>query len=1051
MILTAEKPRAELDETVESVEKEIYASAAGIRPLYWALVYHRNIRGERMEFPKDAGTNYLWDLYATIDDIPYMVVEKSVQCFPGGTKVVTPFGYVPIEDIDVGDLVLTHTGNYLPVTKTFERVVGEELIERRADLSPRIRSTAEHPFYAYRYDHEKYHHNKEKKVFGSGAKWVAASCLRDGDFVARAKIPLSTGEEKVASIIEHCDRPIKNQDADWFMEKWGQRYTARRAVLDYGFGQLVGLYVAEGWINEDRDGRSKRLCFGFHRDEVKLEQIVRREIGRLYRGKDPVHTYVGDTDNCRRVFVSSYPLVAAFRWWFGEGAANKSIPLFWLRRAPSSFLQGVLDGALLGDGSRGKGSQSNYRTVSVNLANEIRFIAAMCGIYGVIREEHPKGKQTVYSFVYSDPRNREYTRVQDINANHVAVRVKKTKKVPFEGTVYNLEVARDNSYVVEDYVVHNCGLSELFIIQSHLEAAERGMSVMYVLPKYELRNRFVNNRIYKLHKRASHYAANVLMAETKVHRTSLMHFGNGTLAYVGSNVQDEFIEIPIDSAFVDEKDRCNLSNLLMLPDRLTASPYQYEREISNPTVEGFGIDERYAESSMGEWKLKCPGCGKWFTPDFFKHVVRETSTNVFAPRDKNADPDPLEEREIRLIHDCGTPVDRLGPGEWVHAYPSRKWQGFRVSKIISQLSPKGSLRNLYRTWQKAVGNDLKTQIFFNSDLGLPFSSKGARITRAMLNDCRRKYEYPPRRVSRSRPRFMGVDVGENLHVVLRERVRSADGVTMRLLGTWTVPGFSQLGQIMREWQPNCTVIDALPEIHKVMELKADFANVWSSRFQESVTTFTKSEQKKEISMNRTAIIDYVRQGFELQQLINPMNAEFLEEGEYYNHLMAPTRILEANEEHPEKSRFVWKEGSRPDHFCFAEAYCLQAGMVMPDHGVFEFFEQEANALSEHTDRRNVTGTTLSDEERQRVADLARLRPEAALIQIRDRNKKEAPKRAVDDEKIHDTIDFMFKSQGYVDVVLAAQMADESEGSVRRVLLTEGYKQTRIAGQYKKGG
>jgi len=39
------------------------------------------------------------------------------------------------------------------------------------------------------------------------------------------------------------------------------------------------------------------------------------------------------------------------------------------------------------------------------------------------------------------------------------------------------------------------GLSELFIIQSHIEAGDYGMTVMYVLPKYELRNRFVNNRI----------------------------------------------------------------------------------------------------------------------------------------------------------------------------------------------------------------------------------------------------------------------------------------------------------------------------------------------------------------------------------------------------------------------------------------------------------------------------------------------------------------------------------------------------------------------------
>ncbi len=582
-----------------------------------------------------------------------------------------------------------------------------------------------------------------------------------------------------------------------------------------------------------------------------------------------------------------------------------------------------------------------------------------------------------------------------------------------------------------------CGLSELFIIQSHLEAAERGMSVMYVLPKYELRNRFVNNRIYKLHRRVDHYRHMVALADTKVHRTSLMHFGEGTLAYVGSNVQDEFIEIPIDSAFIDEKDRCNLGNLLMLPDRLTASPYQFEREISNPTVEGFGIDERYGESSMGEWKLLCPRCNTWF--------------NVFKPRDTDADPNPICEDEIRLIHDCGCPIDRLGPGRWDHAHPFRKWKGFRVSKLVAQLSPKATLRDLYSKWNKSIGNDLKTQIFFNSDLGLPFSSKGARITRTMLNDCRRNYPYPPTRVARNRKRFMGVDVGAGLHVVMRERVRSKEGVTHRLIGMWTLPGFSQLGQIMREWKPDCTVIDALPEIHKVLEIKADFSNVWSSRFQESTTNLTKNDVKKELSMNRTAILDYVRQDVELQHLINPLNAEFLEEGVYYDHLLASTRILEANEDHPEKSRFVWKEGSKPDHFFFAEAYCRQAGMVMPDHNVFEFFDQEADALTSHQDKRSVVGGNLSEEERQKIADLQRLTPEVTLINIQKQNRPEPPKPVVDDQKIKDTIDFMFKSQKYVDADLAAQASGEDVGDVTRILLTHRFKQSRIAGQWIKGG
>lgn len=629
---------------------------------------------------------------------------------------------------------------------------------------------------------------------------------------------------------------------------------------------------------------------------------------------------------------------------------------------------------------------------------------------------------------------------------HVNTRL---QRMTFKDLHYLVALYKDiedvHRMVVEKSV--QCGLSELFIIQSHVEAGEKGMTVMYVLPKYELRNRFVNNRIYKLHKRAAIYNRMIIQAETKVHRTSLMHFGTGTLAYVGSNVSDEFIEIPVDSAYIDEKDRCNQSNLLMLPDRLTASPYKYMREIGNPTTEGFGIDERYLESSQGQWMIKCPRCGKWFVPDFFKHIVREVSANTFVPRDESADRDPMAAGNIALIHDCGGVVDRLQKGEWVHAYDNREWRGYRVSKLFSKFV---SMRDLYRTWSKAVGNELKTQLFMNSDLGLPFSAKGAKITRAMLNDCRRSYEWPVRRVSGEKARLMGVDVGEHLHVVMRERVKTEGGVKMRLIGIWTLPGFNQLAQLLREWKPTCCVIDALPEIHKVMDLKEDFGSVWSSRFQEGSTSLVKQKERQELRMDRTAILDYVRQGFELQNLLLPLQAEFLEEGEYYNHLMASTRILEANEQHPEKSKFVWKEGSRPDHFMFAEAYCMQAGMIMPEHGVFDFFEQEASAISGYGKKREVKADNMSDEQRQKIAETKLVTPSSFLQeQFNNYVRKDEIKPDVDKQRISDAIKFMHSSQGYVDIALTANMASVEEEDVREVLVDLGFSESKIKGQYVK--
>ena len=335
--------------------------------------------------------------------------------------------------------------------------------------------------------------------------------------------------------------------------------------------------------------------------------------------------------------------------------------------------------------------------------------------------------------------------------------------VPYLVALYTA-ITRDEKMVIEKSV--QCGLSELFIINSHIEASE-GLTVMYVLPKYELRNRFVNNRVYKLHRRAAKYSALIRQASTGVHRTSLTHFGKGTLAFVGSNVASEFIEMPVDSAYVDEKDKCNLTNLLLLPDRYTASPYKFHREVSNPTVEGFGIDARYLESSQGQWFIECGDCLNWFVPDFFQHVVEEVADRIYKPRDPNYDPDD-DSKEVKLICECGEPVSRLQDGKWKHKYPKRKWKGYRISKIFNKHTP---LRELFDKWVDAQGNEMKKQVFINSDLGLPYTSKGAKISISDLNNCKREYALGTPEAATGNPRIIGVDYGFALNYVVRDLVK----------------------------------------------------------------------------------------------------------------------------------------------------------------------------------------------------------------------------------------------------------------------------------------
>lgn len=70
----------------------------------------------------------------------------AIFCFPKGTGIATKKGSTPIEEIKVGDYVLTHTGKYQRVKKVFEPHTSK-VISRRFTNGEVIRATENHPFW----------------------------------------------------------------------------------------------------------------------------------------------------------------------------------------------------------------------------------------------------------------------------------------------------------------------------------------------------------------------------------------------------------------------------------------------------------------------------------------------------------------------------------------------------------------------------------------------------------------------------------------------------------------------------------------------------------------------------------------------------------------------------------------------------------------------------------------------------------------------------------------------------------------------------------------
>ena len=261
--------------------------------------------------------------------------------------------------------------------------------------------------------------------------------------------------------------------------------------------------------------------------------------------------------------------------------------------------------------------------------------------------------------------------------------------------------------------------------------------------------------------------------------------------------------------------------------------------------------------------------------------------------------------------------------------------------------------------------------------------------------------------------------------------------------------FAERARLIKEWQPRRVVIDAMPEIHKVSELKLEFKNVWASTFQEQAIEPHINRGERKISMNRTAVLDGVQQGFAQQDLLIPMQGRDLDGGNYYSQLQASTRILETDDEKPEKKpRFVWVH-TKPDHYFMAEGYCGQAAILMPRYDMFEYYDHEAETMSKRVARKViVSGDT--DEEKEDIDKLQQLTPEVTLDNIRKvYAAPTAVKPPVDDKEIWSTCEEELSIKGYVDVFLVANMTGEHVDDVRRLLKVNHYSESIIKGQYIK--
>ncbi len=379
------------------------------------------------------------------------------KCLLPGQEIVTSTGRKRVEDIEVGDLVLTHRGRLRPVTQVMSRhhdgpVHGIELNNRYGRITW---LTGEHPVLVRHQD--------------GSRSWVAAGNIEAGR--SRRTEALSAWRSFACLPKLRPDSPVTRVRAsDYIAPEWTHDGTAfvkvvpRRRIgptrcrswmeddllLDVELGAFIGLYAAEGATN----GAEVRLSL--HEDEVWLVDSALRAIKRL-TGKDATVSRRQDRPGYRgvEVRVCCAPLAALLRRWCGTGAGHKHLPDFTFD-ADGEFQFAVLDGVLAGDGAQ-RHKVITFTQTSPMLQWQVRQLAAthLDSFASVVeRDDGDDRHATQYRSNVSLPWLQTHRRVLADDA-YVYRPIAAVHERHYAGTVYNFEVADDHSYV-SDFAIHNC-------------------------------------------------------------------------------------------------------------------------------------------------------------------------------------------------------------------------------------------------------------------------------------------------------------------------------------------------------------------------------------------------------------------------------------------------------------------------------------------------------------------------------------------------------------------------------------------------------------------
>lgn len=450
--------------------REGYARIMGVKPEWYDEVI-QNVK-DAMEIKRRDRLGVTVNMQLVCDPkneaelLPFAELAKSIRpdyaiikhCFPAGHLIKMADGsWRPIEDVRVGDTVLSHTAKGRMVTKTFRHEVAEDLIELNLYGNEPIRVTADHPMLAVRIGPpmSRERMNSRRNLDRLNPEWTRA-----GDLTPAHAVLYAVDDATAVVDAMPLTEPLKRGRAR------GQTELPVSAPLM----RLLGYHMAEGWVRKGRRGRVTGTALKFHEAETAL---------------------IEDAKSCALAFGINATVTQ-----FGTNARNKALP-DWVMHLPTDLQKEFLIGYFRGDGTiltapramaaKGKRryGQISVATASRVLAYQVRELLLRLGIVAGIRGMRQPmvsiaggpligGGNLWKVYVYGRSASELLSILEPrlyvdweagsgtrnmrtwIHNGNAWFPVRSVRPVPHSGAVYNFAVEVDESYVTTAGTCHNC-------------------------------------------------------------------------------------------------------------------------------------------------------------------------------------------------------------------------------------------------------------------------------------------------------------------------------------------------------------------------------------------------------------------------------------------------------------------------------------------------------------------------------------------------------------------------------------------------------------------